>query len=183
MKNPFLTRFLAWLQPASPIKTAKHPEHASSHRPPAPPSTETPDDFWQIDEAAVLHPPDGLIYELSMDLFFNATHSVIIEGQAGPLHTHSYRLQVRCRSGALTSQNHVVVTYQVLRQRVRLVTAAYNNQVLNDLAPFRNLQTTTENLTAVIHQQLSRLLEDLPVELRQITIWESPTEAVTITCS
>lgn len=167
----------------SVLVTRSHPEEntppISLHHP-QPQPAEGQGDFWQVDETAIFHPPASLIYEISMDLFFIATHYVTIEGQLGPPHTHSYRLQVRCHSQALSSQDQVVVTYKDLRDLIRQVTAAYNNQTLNHLPPFQKVQTTTENLTAVIYQQITRLLSDLPVELTEITIWESPTEAITI---
>jgi 6-pyruvoyl-tetrahydropterin synthase len=44
----------------------------------------------------------GHYYEISIDTFFNASHSVVIKGHRGPLHTHSYRLGVRCRSKSIS---------------------------------------------------------------------------------
>jgi 6-pyruvoyl-tetrahydropterin synthase len=138
-----------------------------------------PVDFWSMDEASVLNPPVGTSYEMFMDMFFNASHYVVMEGSKGNVHSHSYRLQIRCRSQSLKPVEHIIVGYQTLRERIRLVASAYNNQLLNNLPPFKHLQATTENLTAVLFQQLSRMLKDQPVELISITIWESPTEAIT----
>ncbi|UCF29452.1 MAG: hypothetical protein JSW42_07200, partial [Chloroflexota bacterium] len=39
-----------------------------------------PDDFWDIDEPAVLGLFLGHYYEISIDTFFNASHTVIIKG-------------------------------------------------------------------------------------------------------
>jgi hypothetical protein len=36
-------------------------------------------------------------------------------------------------------------------------------------------------LTAVLFQQLTKALKGLPIELVSITVWESPTVAVTLT--
>jgi hypothetical protein len=110
-----------------------------------------PDDFWDIDEPAVLGLFLGHYYEISIDTFFNASHTVIIKGNRGPL------------------------------GRINQVAKAYNNQHLNDLPPFRQLKSTTENLTAVLFQQLTKALIGLPIELVSITLWESPTVAVTLT--
>jgi 6-pyruvoyltetrahydropterin/6-carboxytetrahydropterin synthase len=138
-----------------------------------------PEDFWQIDESEVMRPKDGACYEIAIDIFFNARHHVVIEGRQGPDHAHSYRLQVRCRSRSITNQDHVIIGYHTLRERIRQVASAYNNQSLNDLPPFQKAQPTTENLTSVIHQQLSRSLRDLPISLVSVTVWDSPTEAIT----
>lgn len=142
-----------------------------------------PNDFWQVDETAIMNPSEGGIYEITLDIFFNAQHHVTIEGKQGPDHSHSYRLRVRCRSRSLTEENHIIIGYQILRERIRQVATAYNNQFLNALPPFQSIQPTTEILTAVIYQQLARILADLPVELVSVTIWDSPTEAITFTAT
>lgn len=140
-----------------------------------------PDEFWQVDQAAVLGPFVGHHYDLAIDTFFNASHSLIINGSKGSHHTHSYRLNVRCRSSTLSGKDQVIVDYTILRERINRVARAYNNQNLNDLPPFKQLKSTTENLTGVLFQQIKRALKGLPVELVSITVWESPTVAVTLT--
>jgi len=140
-----------------------------------------PDDFWDIDEPAVLGLFVGHYYELSIDTFFNASHAVVIKGRRGEQHTHSYRLSVRCKSKSISGQEQIIIDYTTLRDRVNRVAQAYHNRVLNDLPPFKQLKSTTENLTAVLFQQIRRALKGLPVELASITIWESPTVSVTLT--
>jgi 6-pyruvoyltetrahydropterin/6-carboxytetrahydropterin synthase len=138
-----------------------------------------PEDFWQIDGAEIFQPCSGAGYEIALDIFFNARHHVTMEGHRGPEHAHSYRLQVRCRSQSLAQDDHVVIGYHTLREHIQLVAHAYNGQSLNDLPPFQQIQPTTENLTAVIYQQLVRTLRNLPIKLVGVTIWDSPTEAIT----
>lgn len=142
-------------------------------------SAQMPAAFWEIDLEQILHLQDGHYYEILLDMFFNARHYIIMDGHAGPLHAHSYRLQVVCRSDSLVHGDDVIVGYQQLRQQVEMVIRAYNNQLLNDLPPFEHLQPTTESLVAVLFQQLQRALSDLPARLTSLTVWESPTEAVT----
>lgn len=136
------------------------------------------EDVWDVRKTDVLRPPAGFCYEMVLDLFFNARHFVTIDGQTGPEHPHSYRVQVRCRSRALHPQNHVLVGYQELRERVKQVIKAYNGTVLNELPVFRYLQPTTENLAGVLYQQLVVALKGMPVELVSLTVWESPTEGI-----
>ena len=136
-------------------------------------------DFWQIDEDAVLRPPLGDKFEIVVDIFFNASHFVINKGYKGPVHSHAYRFQAKCISQRLTDQDQVVVGYEHLRDRMRTLAQAYNNQLLNDLPPFERLQPTTENLTAILFQQLDRMLKSIHISLSNVTIWESPTESIT----
>ena len=138
-----------------------------------------PADFWSIDKETVLRPPEGLYYEMGVDMFFTARHCVDLNGHQGPIHNHSYRLRVRFRSRSLSGHDHVIVDYTTVKGRVKQVVEAYNDQFLNHLPPFRRLQPTTENLSAVMFQQIERTVGDLPTELIAVTVWESPTEAVT----
>jgi 6-pyruvoyl-tetrahydropterin synthase len=140
-----------------------------------------PEDFWDIDEPAVLGLFVGHYYELSIDTFFNASHTVVIRGKRGQFHTHSFRLSVRCRSKSISGHEQIIVDYSTLRERVDLVAQVYHNQVLNDLPPFKKMKSTTENLTAVLFQQLRRTLKGLPLELTGITLWESPTVSISLT--
>ena len=156
--------------PAAPYDASGNGEHEA-----------LPEEFWDIDEPAVLGLFVGHYYELSIDTFFNASHTVVIKGMRGEQHTHSYRLSVRCRSKSISGQEQIIIDYTTLRDRVNRVAQAYNNQVLNELPPFKQLKSTTENLTAVLFQQLRRALKGLPVELTSITVWESPTVSVTLT--
>lgn len=139
-----------------------------------------PTEFWVVDPSAVVNPPQGLCYRIAVDIFFNARHYVVIDGCAGPEHPHSYRLQVKCSSQVLALKDQVVVGYSQLREPMKQVVNAYNNQLLNNLPPFQNLQPTTENLTGVLFQQLDRVFTGLPVRLLEITVWESPTEGITV---
>jgi 6-pyruvoyltetrahydropterin/6-carboxytetrahydropterin synthase len=137
------------------------------------------DAFWQIDEKAILSPPDGSGYDLALDVFFNARHFVVMEGHKSPEHAHSYRMRVRCQSRTLSSDDQAVIGYHILNARVDDILQVYNNALLNELPPFRKLQPTTEVLAAVTFQQLEHMLSDLLIRLISVTIWEAPTKAIT----
>lgn len=155
-------------------------KNGTDHIPPFLPVAETlREDFWLIDEEAVLNPSLDRCYKMAIDIFFNARHFVGEEEGAGGEHAHSYRLQVHCQSQSLSIREHSVVGFSVIYNHMNLVVKAYNNCLLNDLPPFRRLRPTTENLAAILFQQLERQLQDLPVDLTGVTLWESPTKAIT----
>jgi 6-pyruvoyltetrahydropterin/6-carboxytetrahydropterin synthase len=135
------------------------------------------DDFWNIDESSIVQPRRE-VYEISIDTFFNARHFVVMDGKPGEEHSHSYRIQVRCRSNRL-DQQQMIVGFADFRKTIHRVTQIYNNSLLNELPPFKNIQATTEALSAVMFQQLERLLANDNLELVAVTLWESPDEGVT----
>lgn len=161
----------------APPKSDPGSPPASLPQPVAPPHLG--DDFWDIDEEVVLSPSAGRCYEIELDTFFNARHSVVINGRQGPIHDHSYRLQVRCRSNTLERSNHTVAVFHVINDTVEQIARVYNNRLLNDLPPFRVLQSTSECLSAVLFQQIQRALAAYAIHVVSVTIWESPTRSVT----
>ncbi len=158
--------------PAKGKVPRKPSPHTSQH------PAKLPENFWDVDLEQVLNAPQGYAYEISLDVFFNARHAVVSDGTQGVVHAHSYRLAATFRAQILSKEEAFAVGYQELRERIKQVASAYNNTFLNDLPPFRKIQPTTEALSAVIYQQVQRLIKKLPVELVRVTVYESPTEAV-----
>jgi 6-pyruvoyl-tetrahydropterin synthase len=120
------------------------------------------------------------IFTLGMEVFFNSRHFVTIDGRPGRVHPHSYRVTVKIRQSLQPGQAFGLAFHEV-RDLVQSETNRFNDKILNDLAPFNtraDLQPTTENLAAVIYQQVQ---PRLPAELRldSVTVWESPTNYVT----
>lgn len=167
--------------PAGPaaVKPAPRTTAAAAGNAHALEAATTPHDFWDVNEEALFRPSGDTYYQISTDVFFNARHFVSFGGRAGPEHTHSFRLQATCQTQGLDRDDQVVIGYHILRQKTTLVANAYNNQLLNSLPPFRQLQPTTEVLAAILFQQIDRLLVDLGLALISVTLWESPTEAIT----
>jgi 6-pyruvoyltetrahydropterin/6-carboxytetrahydropterin synthase len=155
-----------------PLRTLQQPLAFPTTAAPANPT------FWQIDEQAVLSPPDGA-YVLALDTVFQARHAVTLGGASGPVHEHTYRVQVRCGRRELSPVDHVIVRIDTVRQIVHQVVLAYDSRLLNELPPFVRLQPTTEVFAGVLYQQLRRALAHAGVTLVELTLWESPTIAVT----
>lgn len=157
------------------VQTSRPPEQL-----PARPITGTPTDprFWEIDEQAVLSPPGG-VYVLALDIIFQAHHFVTLNGVSGPVHEHTYRVQVRCRRHELLPVDHISVGYETVRRIVHQVVLAYDSRCLNELPAFVRLQPTTEVFAGVLYQQVERMLSRVGVTLSELTLWESPTIAVT----
>lgn len=180
--GPGFTQLLFQAPPSSLLDTMLIPQPADYPAAPTPPAARHEpdlDSFWQIDTMAILYPPADFCYDISLDTFFNASHSVVQEGRPGPVHTHSFRVMVTCRRRDLAPKNNTSIGYHTLREVIKEVVRPYNNTLLNDLPPFRELQPTTEVLSAVLFQQTQRALTNLLAELISVTVWESPTVSST----
>ncbi len=138
------------------------------------------DPFWRIDPQLVLYPPrEYASYQLTISVFFNASHFVTFGASTGNMHRHSFHLKVTAMASSLAEDNSLV-PYENLRQIINQIVSAYEGKILNDLPPFRRLQPTIEMLVGVIAQQVNRLACDLPVRIIEVTVMESPTQGVTL---
>jgi 6-pyruvoyltetrahydropterin/6-carboxytetrahydropterin synthase len=55
---------------------------------------------------------------------------------------------------------------------------SYNNQLLNQLKPYDQIQPTPENIARTLYEQLRETISHLPLELKGIKVWSSPTQYV-----
>jgi 6-pyruvoyl-tetrahydropterin synthase len=126
-------------------------------------------------------PPAQARYLLGLEVFFNARHFVTVDGKAGPIHAHSFRVTVRIRHAAIQPGREYVLGFGNARDLVQSETNQLNDTLLNHLAPYRDnphLQPTTESLAATIFQRLKQKLTP-NLHLESVTVWESPTNSVT----
>lgn len=120
------------------------------------------------------------VYEISVDVFFNARHHVTVQGVRGQVHNHSFRLQIRGR-GRWLDQDQCVIGFAEIRRIGADAVAPLNNQLLNDLPAFANLQPTSEAIVTVLYYQICNAARHLPIELVSLTLWETPTVSITFT--
>lgn len=134
-----------------------------------------PAEVWSVDPTAVADTLSRC--ELTLETYFQASHITPGASPASKRHTHVFRVQVTC---SLASHNPgAPLPFHVVRERLDALARGYVGRHLNDLPPFRSLEPTTEHLTAVIFRQLEHLLADLPLKVRAVTVYESPTQAAT----
>jgi 6-pyruvoyltetrahydropterin/6-carboxytetrahydropterin synthase len=149
--------------------------------PPAPQSAPSPEplpeEFWQFGEA-LISPPAGARYDLEMDTYFQARHYVRIAGTAGPIHEHTFRLQISCCHHHLSTDEHVTIGYREVRAAMIRTVSAYDGCLLNELPPFQHVQPTAEVLSHLLYLQLRAMLKPKGVKLTKVTLWESPTVSI-----
>lgn len=148
---------------------------------PAPQSTLSPEplppEFWQFG-AALANPPVGARYDLVMDTYFQARHYVRIAGVNGPIHEHTFRLQINCSHDRLSTDEHVTIGYREVRAALIRTVSAYDGCLLNDLPPFQSVQPTAEVLSHLLYLQMRAMLLPKGVKLIKVTLWESPTVSI-----
>ena len=100
------------------------------------------------------------MYTLSIQRAFDAQHFLIGGdwGEENELHTHHYGLEVRI-SGSELDQHGFLLDIVDLSAHLDGLVARYENQVLNQLEPFKGLNPSIEHFAHIIAQELAPHLD------------------------
>jgi len=110
------------------------------------------------------------MFELMVEDTFSAAHQLKgYKGECERLHGHTFRVQVFL-SAAKTGGEGMVLDFHLIKEKLKMVLAEFDHNFLNELAYFKDLNPTSENLAKLIFEKLKR---DIP-QLSKVTVWESP---------
>ena len=134
------------------------------------------EDIWNVQE---LYSDDSIqAMILEMSVFFNATHFITSQsGVQGILHRHSFQFSVTAQYKR-NSDGQFFVPFEDFKNVLNDISRFYEGKLLNELPVFREKQSTTENFVKVLAYQLERLIKELPLEINELSLHESPTVGV-----
>lgn len=121
----------------------------------------------------------GMAYELAIDSFFGASHSIRPSGEK---HTHSFRVQATFVTDSV-DDNGMICGFREVSDLLEAQAKQFANRYINEIAPFDIVQPTGENLATVIYRNLlETLAAEMPdgPELLGVTLWENPTSSVRV---
>ena len=105
---------------------------------------------------------------------FDAAHQLV--GHKGPcenLHGHTWKVQVHIAAEGLNKMG-MVMDFKEIKTHLGAVVSKLDHTNLNELAPFKTSNPTSENVARYIYGQLIKKLEGLT----KVTVFESP-----VTCA
>jgi 6-pyruvoyltetrahydropterin/6-carboxytetrahydropterin synthase len=115
------------------------------------------------------------VYEIGIIDFFNARHAV---GDESP-HAHSWKVEIKVRRLRYLGEQSLIGIDRT-RETMRKLFARYEDRFLNEIPPFTFEEPTAENLVVYLFEQLDKEFRGTEATLYSLTIWESPTNYVTI---
>lgn len=121
-------------------------------------------------------PQSQHVYELGVGCFFNARHYVS-NGEKGAVHAHSWRIEVNFR-GSVVNEQGMLVGFAEVKQLAQKQVNRFNGTILNEVEPFTHTPPTTENVAAVIYQEIKQIMDLPTLQLVSVCVWESPTSYV-----
>lgn len=115
------------------------------------------------------------MFTIFKDFDFAAAH--FIRGHTGGcenLHGHNYRVRVLLEASELDELG-MVLDFADLKAALAEVVGPFDHQVINDISPFDERNTTAELVSEYVYQEMSRRLNDGRVRVRRVEVWENDT--------
>ena len=119
------------------------------------------------------------MYEVSIESHFDAAHYLRgYQGKCEALHGHRYKIVARVKATRLDDIG-LACDFTVLKKHLGDILARYDHTCLNDLRPFDEINPSSENIASTIYEELKPKLQEIPVVLSSVEVWESPDSWVT----
>jgi 6-pyruvoyltetrahydropterin/6-carboxytetrahydropterin synthase len=119
------------------------------------------------------------MYELKITTQFGAAHQLKdTGGECENLHGHNWNIEV-CVKGERLDKNGLLVDFKVLKNETKEIIDKLDHKYLNELAWFRDMNPTSENISRLIYELLSRKINNENISVSRVTTWESDTACAT----
>jgi 6-pyruvoyltetrahydropterin/6-carboxytetrahydropterin synthase len=118
------------------------------------------------------------MFEVTVEAGFSSGHYLRnYRGKCENPHGHNYRVLVTL-AGAELDEAGLLLDFKLLKNLLRPVVEYLDHRMINDLAPFTELNPSAENLARYFYDETSRQLNEMTagrVRLKDCTIFETDT--------
>jgi 6-pyruvoyltetrahydropterin/6-carboxytetrahydropterin synthase len=123
------------------------------------------------------------MYTIFKDFSFSAAHAIRGHTRGCQnLHGHNYRVRVHLRASRLDELG-MVLDFADLKQMMQEIVGPFDHQVINDIPPFDQRNTTAELLSEYVYEEVARRLNGLEpgqpgeprVRVAKVEVWETET--------
>jgi len=113
------------------------------------------------------------MYKLKVVTSFAAAHNLNnYQGECENLHGHNWRVEV-CVTARELDKAGLCIDFKILKAQTKELLATLDHKYLNDLAQFKDLSPSSENISRYLFHELGRRLNNGNVKVEMITVWES----------
>jgi 6-pyruvoyltetrahydropterin/6-carboxytetrahydropterin synthase len=116
------------------------------------------------------------MYTIFKDFSFSAAHAIRGHTRGCQnLHGHNYRVRVHLRASRLDELG-MVLDFADLKQMMQEIVGPFDHQVINDIPPFDERNTTAELLSEYVYEEVARRLGGQDrVRIAKVEVWETET--------
>lgn len=119
------------------------------------------------------------MFELCIIRSFAAAHQLRgYQGNCENLHGHNYKVEVRVQTASLDGVG-LAVDFKELKKMTDAVLESWDHHLLNEIAPFDQLNPSAENLARELYRRLAASLAGRAVKMASVTMWESDNASAT----
>ncbi|OEH85734.1 6-carboxytetrahydropterin synthase QueD [Desulfuribacillus stibiiarsenatis] len=121
------------------------------------------------------------MYELKIITHFDSAHSLRgYNGDCANLHGHTWTIEVYVEGDQL-NEIGLLVDFKEVKKYTNEIIKRFDHQCINQIPGFREneLNPTAENLSRYIYEELAKLMSHIDIQLKKISVWESPNACAT----
>jgi len=112
------------------------------------------------------------VFELVVETDFSAAHNLReYKGQCEKLHGHNWKVQIILKAEKLDKLG-MVMDFREVKRVIGEIMNKFDHTYLNEIADFKVLNPTTENLSKILYDELKNTLP-LEVKVSRVTTWET----------
>jgi 6-pyruvoyltetrahydropterin/6-carboxytetrahydropterin synthase len=101
-------------------------------------------------------------------------------GECENLHGHNWKIEVHVK-GEQLDKNGLLIDFKVLKDETKEIIEKLDHKYLNELPWFADMNPTSENISRLIFELLSKKINSGNIIVSGVTTWESDTACATYT--
>lgn len=113
-----------------------------------------------------------LYREYKIKFYLNARHYIIINGNRGEVHPHTWEFALNIKFGRSS-----FVEFNIFEKGISAYLAPYQNKIMNEIEPFHAILPTLENMVDYFAEDFYRIIHDIGGILTRIEASETPTRS------
>lgn len=120
------------------------------------------------------------MFHLTIKSHFDAAHALVgYPGECRKLHGHTWDVECTIKGNQLDEVG-ILYDFKALKRDLNEILNRFDHEYMNDIPPFDHINSTAENLSEYIFNELDAKLPD-HVTLESVAVWESPVAKTTYT--
>jgi len=113
------------------------------------------------------------MYRLKISTSFASAHNLMnYQGECENLHGHNWKVEVSVEATALDKAG-LGIDFKILKSETNALLKTLDHKYLNELAPFRDISPSSENIARYVYSELSSRLNSDNIRVVCVTVWES----------
>jgi 6-pyruvoyltetrahydropterin/6-carboxytetrahydropterin synthase len=119
------------------------------------------------------------MFEVSVTTVISASHHLRgYQGKCEKVHGHNYKVEATVGT-EIQDETGLALDFGVLKKHLNDVAGKFDHTDLNEHEEFRERNPSSENMAMIIYKGLQVALDDLPVKVIRVKVWETEGSNVT----